>query len=184
MNLQNIPVHATIPNGWSTYTFDCPAGANGGDCFKNNNNGNTVTIVDVTHHMHGTGRGMRTFSFFFFFRSFLCQSSLNNTNNNTGTRLYDASNTVYKELVTNYYDFNFQDYVRTESFQFKPDTYAKVECVFESQGESWGLGSENEMCMTFLLYVLTISLYSSLIRFSENTHTHTQQILPRELSRC
>ena len=88
MNLQNIPVHATIPNGWSTYTFDCPAGANGGDCFKNNNNGNAVTIVDVTHHMHGAGRVMRTFSFFFSFFALFFVSHLSTTPITTQVRDY------------------------------------------------------------------------------------------------
>jgi len=96
------------------------------NCYANNNGGTEVTVLDVNHHMHGSGRSMRT-------------------------RLVDGS-TIYKEFVTNFFDFSFQDYIRTEPFQFRPGSGAYVECVYESSGEAFGLGSEDEMCMTFLTY--------------------------------
>ena len=68
--------------------------------------------------MHGAGRAMRT-------------------------RLYDENDNLYKELVTDFYDFNFQDYVRTEPFKFLPGTHASVECVYKSKGEVFGLGSRS-----------------------------------------
>ena len=115
--------NVVIPPGWNDFEFTCP---NSG-CFNTLNGGQDVTVFGVVHHMHGAGRSMRT-------------------------RLYDASDNLYKEMVTEFYDFNFQDYLRIEPFTFRTDTHASVECIYESNGEDFGLGSEQEMCMTFLTY--------------------------------
>jgi len=115
--------NVVIPPGWNEFEFTCP---NSG-CFNTLNGGQDVTVFEVVHHMHGAGRSMRT-------------------------RLYDASDNLYKEMVTEFYDFNFQDYLRIEPFTFRTDTHASVECIYESNGEDFGLGSEQEMCMTFLTY--------------------------------
>jgi len=111
-----------IPRGTASYTFSCP----NTNCFAGNNGGEPVVVFGAAHHMHATGTTMQT-------------------------RLYDEDG-LYHTLDTQFYDFNWQDYIDADPFLWRPDTYAEVECTFNSNGERFGQGSEDEMCMTFLNY--------------------------------
>lgn len=114
--------NSAIVAGTNQFTFACP----NSDCFTGLGISNNITIINMFHHMHGTGAAMRT-------------------------RFYDATtDEVIKTVETQYYNFDYQGSVAVAPFQIPETAYADVTCVFESRGQEWGYGTDNEMCMTFL----------------------------------
>jgi hypothetical protein len=57
-------------------------------------------------------------------------------------------------LTTDFYDFSFQSPTSAPSWTLAPGDSLEVDCAYSTSDATttFGLGSNNEMCMTFLQY--------------------------------
>lgn len=120
------------PGGWSRYDFPCEI----------TNQETDITVINYVHHMHVAGRWMET----------------NITRNGN----------IVDRWTTDFYDFNFQTPVFT-NLTIKPGDQFSTGCGFNSGNRTahppstpsgnWGLGSNDEMCIDFMVYYPRINTY-------------------------
>ena len=113
-----------IGNGKTKHEFLCPA-----ECLEDGMTDDEITIIVESHHMHQVGRRM------------------------TNQVLRDDS--ILNEAVIDYYDFDQRGIalVRQEPYTLKKGDSFHTTCYYESQNDAtFGLGSREEMCMTFYYY--------------------------------
>eukprot|EP00929_Paragymnodinium_shiwhaense_P120829 TRINITY_DN9289_c0_g1_i1.p1 TRINITY_DN9289_c0_g1~~TRINITY_DN9289_c0_g1_i1.p1 ORF type:complete len:1157 (+),score=296.64 TRINITY_DN9289_c0_g1_i1:211-3681(+) len=116
-----------IPGGLSEYRFSCT-----GEFTEKL--GGPVTVQRRQLHMHGTGTRMTV-------------------------RQLDKDGNLKRSSEADIYDYNFQDMLRADtgqSFQVNPGDSFDVSCYFKtpSTGKkySFGLASQDEMCIDFVYY--------------------------------
>lgn len=115
----------SIGNGKTKHDFTCPS-----ECSKTSFDVDEITVVAESHHMHATGR------------------RLVNT-------LYSEDGKELNTATLDYFDFdqNGSVLVRQEPYKMKRGDYYTTTCYYESNQDTvWGLGSSEEMCITFAYY--------------------------------
>lgn len=115
-----------VPTGLSRFRYRC----NGLRGLKDGTTGGlkNITLLSHTHHMHKHGAQMTT-------------------------DIYRKGKVV-EHLRTEHYSFEAQDQIYKE-FVVQPDDTFEVECRFKVNGDTpvqFGFGSNEEMCIDFVLY--------------------------------
>eukprot|EP00238_Polyblepharides_amylifera_P002991 CAMPEP_0196589636 /NCGR_PEP_ID=MMETSP1081-20130531/64134_1 /TAXON_ID=36882 /ORGANISM="Pyramimonas amylifera, Strain CCMP720" /LENGTH=470 /DNA_ID=CAMNT_0041912489 /DNA_START=114 /DNA_END=1523 /DNA_ORIENTATION=+ len=87
-----------------------------------------ITVFRSSGHMHATGRQFYT-------------------------EHRRANESAVRRTNMEFYDFNFQDFNNREVYIINPGDHLQTTCIYETDGTViFGLGSEQEMCIDFIMY--------------------------------
>ena len=129
-----------VGNGLSSHQFDCPA-----SCSSTSLN-QSVTVVLEYLHMHKTGTSMSNYHM-------------------------RGDGNVIRVGQVQFYDFSQQGAyaVQQEPFEIQPGDSFRTTCQYKSSNNTvFGLSSQNEMCIAFLMYYprQTRSLFGTEVPFT------------------
>ena len=117
----------SVGNGWSEHTFSCPSSCSS-NVFANAPNGE-VTVVQEVLHMHSNGKRM--------------------------VNQIIRDGLVVHEAKVDYWDFMQSGalLVRQEPYKLRNGDSIRTTCYYDSNSSTtFGIGSQDEMCIAFLTY--------------------------------
>jgi hypothetical protein len=112
----------SVGDGFVQHTFDCPASCSSLALKE------PITVVRESLHMHRTGQSMLNYQI--------------------------RNDSIIRVGQSEFYDFDQQGAyaVQQEPFQIEPGDSFRTACQYKSDGTVFGLSSQEEMCMVFILY--------------------------------
>jgi hypothetical protein len=127
-------VNVPVGNGLSSHAFSCP-----GDCSSEALQGQPVTIIRENLHMHRSGTRM------------------------VNEQIRDGQ--VIREGVVDFFNFdqNGNIPVQQEPFEVLPGDSFNTVCYYRGQNsETFGISSQDEMCIAFIYYYPRKTLYDAI----------------------